>query len=718
MIFSSRIGLKKKVVQYSLIIVLLVVVNLIVSAKVVNSDFPLYSNVSIFLLINMNIVLLLAMIILIFRNVGKLFFDRRKSVFGTRLQTKLVVFSVMLTVFPVFVVFTFSSTIITNSIDKWFDVQIEQALKSSIALMQKYQNQLEEDLIEQTNILSQLVTSKGFLLKKNYGELKKFADEYLNGNRIEGIAVFNNQKRQIIGEDENYLLNEFITAPVLIDILNTKQVARYEFIDNDQIYWIGQPIYSKVNKKLVIGALFVYKTVPSNQAAEVTKILNSYSNYSQIKYFSKPIENSYKILLVLMTLLVVFAGIWGSLVFAKSITEPLEKLAGASLEVSQGNLDVSVEKIGDDEIGILMESFNEMTQQLKKHNSDMTLKNKELSEMYDQIEKDSQYIDTIFKNVKSAILMFNTDFKILNLNNYARKLIEDENHDFEEILYSELEFFKSSNILEKSFQIEINLSNELRIFVFSLTKIFNPHNIIESIVIVIDDITDVMNVERINIWREIATRIAHEIKNPLTPIKLTAERIKKKFKDFDDKEMKDLLENSMNTVINEVNELYQLVNEFNSFARYTELKKEIFKIDSFFDDIINVYKQSHTSVIFTYEGIPNFSIKADKSQLKRVFYNLINNSIQAFNEYEGNILICIESNNHKLNITYKDNGHGIKSKDLSKIFIPYFSKKSDGTGLGLAIVKKIIDEHNGEIIVKSKENEYTEFIIMMPTGIA
>lgn len=714
----SRAGLKKKLIQYSIFIVLLLVVNLIVSSKVINSDFPLYSNVSIFLLININIILLLALIILIFRNVGKLFFDRRKSVFGTRLQSKLVVFSVLLTVFPVFVVFIFSSTIITNSIDKWFDVQIEQALKSSIALMQKYQNQLEEDLIEQTNILSQLITSKGFLLRKNYEELKLFADEYLARNRIEGIAVFNNQKIQIIGEDENYLLNEFITEPIVSDILKSKQVARYDFIDDDQIYWIGQPVYSKVNENIIIGALFIYKIVPSNQAAEVTKILDSYNNYSQMQFFSEPVENSYKILLVLMTLLVVFAGIWGSLVFSKGITEPLEKLADASYEVSQGNLDISLEKLGDDEIGILIDSFNEMTNQLKKHNSELNFKNKELSEMYDQIAKDSQYIDTIFKNVKSAILMFDMESNVLNLNNFARKLISNDNHEFEKTVYSELDLFKENSLFEKSVQVEVNFTSELRIFVFSMTKINNPNNVTESVVMVIDDITDVMNVERINIWRDIATRIAHEIKNPLTPIKLTAERVKKKSKTFENDENRALLQNSMDTVINEVNELYELVNEFNSFAKHSELKKEVVQIEPFIQDIIHVYSQSNTSVQFEYSGIPDLAVLADRSQFKRVFYNLINNAIQAFDTDGGNIAISVEHDHHKIHITFKDNGHGILAKDFSKIFVPYFSKKSDGTGLGLAIVKKIIDEHNWKIVVKSIPDEYTEFTITMPEGLA
>jgi two-component system nitrogen regulation sensor histidine kinase NtrY len=233
---------------------------------------------------------------------------------------------------------------------------------------------------------------------------------------------------------------------------------------------------------------------------------------------------------------------------------------------------------------------------------------------------------------------------------------------------------------------------------------------------VIDDITDVMNLERINIWREIAKRIAHEIKNPLTPIKLTAERIKRKCRNIDDPEISKVLNKSMDTVINEVNELYELVNEFNSFARLPEIKKEKINICDFIEEIVQLYKESEYNLDITYSCDDNIFAYLDKSQFKRVFYNLINNSIQAFNGENGKITIDVRKSNHTITIKYRDNGQGIKSEDISKIFVPYFSKKAEGSGLGLAIVKKIIDEHNGKITVKSNYGKFTEFTIILPEG--
>lgn len=182
-------------------------VNFFAGSKIVNTTFPWYSNVSIFLLVNINIILLLVVLLLIFRNLGKLFIDRKKNLFGTRLQGKLVIFSTLIAVIPVLVVFIFSSSIINNSIDKWFDTQIEQALKSSIDLMQKYQNRLEKDIVEQSDILSGFISSGEYLFKTKYDKLEEFTANYIEKNRIDGIAVYNNQNVRISTQEKTFFIS-------------------------------------------------------------------------------------------------------------------------------------------------------------------------------------------------------------------------------------------------------------------------------------------------------------------------------------------------------------------------------------------------------------------------------------------------------------------------------------------------------------------------------
>ncbi|ADD68140.1 integral membrane sensor signal transduction histidine kinase [Denitrovibrio acetiphilus DSM 12809] len=699
----------KKLAVYSLMVAVLLLVNFFAGSKIVNTSFPWYSNVSIFLLININIILLLVVLILIFRNLGKLFIDRKKNLFGTRLQGKLVIFSTLIAVVPVLVVFIFSSSIINNSIDKWFDAQIEQALKSSIDLMQKYQNRLEKDIVEQSDILSGFISSGEYLFKTKYDQLEEFTANYIDKNRIDGIAVYNNQNIRISSQEKSFFyFNTFVNESIIKDILEKKSIARYEFVGNDQIYWVGHPIFSNKSNNIVIGALFIYKLVPVNEADKVTKILDSYNNYRQTKFFAEPVKNSYKILLVLITLLVVFAGIWGSLVYAKSITKPIELLAAASVEVSKGNLNIEVDVQGDDELAFMTRAFNSMVKRLKMHNDELNLKNEKLSEMFMQIARDNQYIDSIFKNVKSAIFYYTSRLEPLKTNDYAEEILRYAEAEFNDHVLIPASVFVAADEREFEFQIEMMIEGEMRTLTANITKIYDHEGKAENLVIVLDDITDLLNFQRVNIWKEIATRIAHEIKNPLTPIKLTAERVHKKTSAGGDTQ--DFIISSMETIINEVEGLQTMVNEFNMFARLPELKKDVFPLCVFLDEVASFYTASHPNVHIDID-CEDIEMFGDRPQLKRVFINLMSNSIDAMVNNTGSISISAVENQDRLRIIYEDSGKGIPSEDLHRIFIPYFSKKPDGTGLGLAIVKKIIEVHNGTVIAESEYGKYTRFIM-------
>ncbi|KAA0259170.1 HAMP domain-containing protein [Deferribacter autotrophicus] len=701
---------QKKIFLYFILLLILILINFIVSSKLVNFEFPFTSNISIFLLINLNIVLLLALLIVIFRNLAKIFFSKSKGVFGASLQSKLVIFSIILSVIPVSIVFIFSINIINNSINKWFDAQVEQALKSSVDLMQKYQNQLEQDLVEQTSILSKLVTTKGFLYQRNYGELKNFVVDYLQNNRIDGVAVYNKEGNRILSEDKKFYINFLVDKETVEEIVkNAKQVAKYEFFGENQIYWVGAPVSAKTSEKVILGALFVYKIVPPAQAEKVSKIMDSYRNYSQIKFFAEPVKNSYKILLVLMTLLVALAGIWGSIVFSKNITEPLGALAEASKKISKGDLDVKLEEVGDYELRVLIKSFNEMARRLKEHTEQLNKKNKELDNMYRQIFRDNQYIDTIFKNTKSAIFLFDENLKILKFNDKAKEILEIGEEWWNEILKLLKEFFKNHNEKSKSFQKDLKVHNTQKTFSITLSKVYLSHDEPDNIILFMDDITDILNAKKYEIWKEIASRIAHEIKNPLTPIKLNAERVLRKLKE-ENGNVSESIQKSIKTIIFEVNDLYKMVNEFNEFARMPNVYKTYFDLNDVLNEVVEFYKSSHNNINFIYKKTESVDFYGDVSQIKRLFHNLLNNAIAAVND-NGTIEIDISENKEYICLSFKDNGVGIKKEDVDKIFLPYFSKKSGGTGLGLAIVKKIVEEHDGEIKVESVENEYTVFNI-------
>jgi len=703
----SGINWKNKYI-YMGILAILLIFNLIAGSELLDNDFPLYSNISIFLLANINLILLLAVFILIFRNLGKLFIDRKKNIFGARLQTKLVTFSIILAVIPAVIVFVFSNKIIGKNIDKWFNSQIQQALESSMNLMQVYQTQAENYVVEQGGLLASFISSGDFVYRNNHPKMEKFIKGYMEKDRIDGIYIYNRYGERILSLHKSKdRINNIVTNRVVNKILHKELIARYDMVSNRPVYWVGHPVYSGKNASQIVGAVVVYKRFPKNQAEDVANILKSYNTYRQTEHFIYPVKNSFKAVTTLMTLIVMFAAIWGSMVYAKSITRPIESLASASSAVSKGNLDVEVEVQGNDELAYLGRSFNSMIKRLNAHNTELNLKNEKLSEMFMQITRDNQYIDSIFKNVKSAIFLYTHSFELLKQNDYAETVLEYANEAFLSSVLTPAALFIESEERESQFQIEILLKGELRTMTATITKIFSHDGNVDNLVIVLDDITDLLNFQRVGIWKEIATRIAHEIKNPLTPIKLTAERIKRKaVMGTGDPET---IASSMDTIIAEVESLQSMVNEFNMFARLPELKMVQFGLKDLFEEILAFYKGSNNKADIEID-CPDVMFIGDKSQLKRVFINLVNNSIDAMNQ-KGKITVKVTEDDNNIRIDYRDNGEGIPQEDIGRVFIPYFSKKPDGTGLGLAIVKKIIEVHNGTITVESEYGQYTRFLM-------
>lgn len=703
----------KKIILYLFLLVMLLFANILVSNHIVNSNFPWYSNIAIFVIININLVLLLILVVVIFRNVGKLFLERKSSVYGAKLKTKLVVFSALLSILPVLIVFVLSNSIINKSIDKWFDLQIEQSLKSSVELYKEYQEQIEGEVVQQAKVLSQLIVSKGYIYNENFMAFKEFVNELISSNKADGVLVFNALKIIIINDDKNN--NKLFNSLSDDEINKTIEEGQFKksiLTDQEQVYIAGEALISNNNK---VGAIFIYKNIPYNQLAKASRILESYNNYKQLKVFSQPIKYSYKILLFSMTILVSFAGIWGSIVYSRNITNPLDKLLTAYREVETGNLNINVEKVGDDEIALLIESFNHMVDKLRSHTEELSSKNKVLSEMFLQISKDNQYIDIIFKNVGAAIFLFDNRLKALKINHAARIFI-DESNKLNEKISMHIRDFVRSNFNDKTIQVDISIKNEIRTYSVGMTKLFdNESGLLDNVIVVIDDITDVVYVQRVNIWRDIATRMAHEIKNPLTPIKLNAERIYKKCRDMSDDKLRDIISEGMMVIINEVSELQKLVEEFNDFARLPALKREIFDLCELIEGVVGTFRGPNPDVTFNLFCSSELKVSADRNQIRRVFMNLISNAIHAMNG-KGTLTIEVKDYESYYEISVLDTGHGIPDEEIGKIFLPYYSKKSDGTGLGLAIVKKIIDEHSGKVYAKSKLGEYAQIFIELPKG--
>lgn len=700
-IVNSYDSPKVKATKYFGYFLFVIFVNLIVGKNITHMGYPWYSNVSIILLLNINIILVLVLLLLIFRNVVKILSERKGS-----LKTKLLIFSLAVTILPTTIILVYSNQIINSSFDKWYTSQVDDIVTHSGTLVQNVRNGKSEELKKHLQIFSYFAHSDK-VFNKN-----EFICTYVYKEIYSDIIMFDKNNNIILKCDENsgnsFLIDTYVKN---LDKFKKNEYLSGFIMTNNNYYWGG---YMPKDGEYGFMAL---KIMDNNIRDEIDKIYKSYDVYSQNSFFIYPIKNSSLLQLLQISLLILFSSVWVSIIFARTITKPIDELAKASAKISAGKFDVYVKENAGGEIGELVKAFNYMTSQIINHMQELNNKNVILSDMYDQIVHDNMYIDAIFRNVDSAIVLFSNDFLTIKLNIKAELLISEYTTEYNDVFMPKIVDFMNSNLDELIENIEFTRNNEHKIFLISLTKIeLSQEN---QILAMINDVTDVIDSQKITLWKEIATKIAHEVKNPLTPIKLMAERVKRKNSKNPDISTRNTIDECMNIIIAESDNLKELIEEFNLYARLPKAEKEIVNLNNLLEDVTSMYSKSYTSISFSIDCDKEIKIYCDKGHMRRAFSNLLSNACIILNttmeKGTGRIDITVEKNNiHNILIEFADNGHGIDESYLPNLFKPYFTQRQGGTGLGLAIVKKIVEEHNGRISARNGEKGGAIFSIVLP----
>jgi two-component system nitrogen regulation sensor histidine kinase NtrY len=415
-------------------------------------------------------------------------------------------------------------------------------------------------------------------------------------------------------------------------------------------------------------------------------------------------------MLIMATLLIIFLALWVSIRIAKGITVPIRSLAEATKTVAHGDLDFRIDLKRDDEIGLLIESFNKMLDDLRHG---------KLS-----LEKAYAGMEAILENINSGVIFLERSGRIATINNAACSMLSQNRADIVGKGHKELLGKIKSNELalmvrtleEKDFkssekEIHAYIDGrpvDLRVYITILKD--SKSNFI-GILVVFDDLTEIITAQRALAWQEVAKRITHEIKNPLTPIKLSIERLMKKW-DEKTKDFGEVLRRSSKTIIREVDSLRSLVDEFSRFGKMPRINLESININLIIEEVEELYSNVRNIKIITFlQETPEIDV--DREQLKRALINLIDNSIQAKTEKIW-LTTSYDSALEIVRIKVADEGTGIREEDKDKLFLPYFSTKKEGMGLGLAIVSSIISKHRGYIRVKDNEPIGTQFIIELP----
>jgi two-component system nitrogen regulation sensor histidine kinase NtrY len=695
------------------------------------ADFSVSNQVLIFILININLLLLLLLIFLVFRNLVKLLYDRKRKVMGAKLRTKLVIAFVCLTLLPATILFVFSINFITGSIEFWFNVPVEQALENSLKVGQDIYQRAQKNNKFFLERISYQISKKELLKTEKIDDLTRYITIVQREFNLSAIEVYDtNAKRIAYAISENLESRPFdhigtddLQKPTdAVGIHNV--VAKVDF--GELIRTIGRvPFGVEPTEAQAFVAISAF--VPEELAASMSSIARGYEEYQQVKLLKQPIQSYYYITLTVVGLLVVFCAVWLGFYLAKSITIPIMRLAEGTRRVAEGDLSFALDEQADDEIGSLVSAFNKMTADLRISREQLELSAQMLRKQNIEIEERRRYMEIVLKNVSAGVITLDAGGLITTFNTAAEKMLAMRsenilNKSYRDLL-SELQFNLEDGIIKTlastpkegvELPLRLSIDNRPRSFLAYVNSLKDETDRNVGTVIVIDDLTELEKAQRMAAWREVARRIAHEVKNPLTPITLSAQRLKRKYSLII---KESVFDECTQMIINHVELIRNLVNEFSTFARFPTANPKPCELPPIIDETVALYREGHPNIEFKVsiqDEIPSMSL--DYQQIKQAMINLVDNAVAAIRS-RGTVVIEISHDPilNRVRIEVADDGIGISDEDKIRLFEPNFSTKKAGMGLGLTIVNSIVTDHNGVISVQGNQPRGAKFVIELPT---
>ncbi|MBN2059994.1 MAG: PAS domain-containing protein [Deltaproteobacteria bacterium] len=696
-------------------------------------NLPISNSILIFVLININVILLLLLLFLTMRNLVKLLFERKKNIMGARLRTKLVVAFITLSLLPTSILFFVSVQFISASIEYWFNLPIEKSLKNSLEVGNDYYQQMSDEILSSANNLSRLITYHGYMLVKSKDDLEKFINEKRTEYRLASIMVYSNKlKLRAISTDDRIDVSSFDEPSMELLEKSYAEGTDFKEIQSSRHGNLVSgivPIFSRTESKAVVGLIVLEKFIPGYYVTRLNTVSRGLEEYKQFKMLKKPIKLSHMITLSIVTLLIIFSSVWFGFFLSKGITVPIQELAEGTDRIASGDYDFFIDLEAKDEIGDLVNSFNRMTLDLKNSKKQLEETNKELIKINIEIEKRRLYMETVLTNIAAGVFSVDAEGKILTINKSAEKMLDIRASEvlgksYKEVMRTELlnvinEFLIDRTRHRKGFmerQIRLSTYSRTLPLLVSINALYDDRKDYVGLVTVLEDLSEIEKAQRMAAWREVARRIAHEVKNPLTPIQLSAQRLKKRYGDKSNTEDRKVFLECTDMIISQAEGLKRLVNEFSSYARMPTSNPEPDDINKIIKEAAGLYKETNNNVQVQFnESLDIPILNVDREQIKRVIINLLDNAVAAVDD-NGlvEINLSFDKDLEIVKIEVADNGKGIPPDHKMRLFEPYFSTKKHGTGLGLAIVNTIVSDHNGSIEVHDNLPRGTRFTIELP----
>ncbi|MBW1709768.1 MAG: HAMP domain-containing protein [Deltaproteobacteria bacterium] len=693
-------------------------------------NIPLSNSILFFTVVNVNAILLVYLIFLVLRNLYRLFFAPPRELIGAKLRTKLVVAFISLSLGPTALLFLTALQFIATSENAWFNTNVEQSLTDSLKIGQYFMDLTKSNALDSGEKTRDSLEGGKLARLQSSGRLEAFLKKKQQEYKFSQVRIFSAAFKPIITVRASETSPNLIPPPsedLLKNVTSFRETrTTIDSTERGNVIHVIMPIFTK--GKSVSAVMAVSYFHPLNLSGELQAIARGLDGYRELKEFMDPIRLSHYLTLTLVTLLIIFAATWFGFRLAGGITGPIMNLAEGTQKIAGGDYDFTIDVQSSDEIGTLVASFNQMTRDLKASKTELTEKNIELTESYAELDQRRRYIQIVLQNVTAGVVSANADENITTINNSAEEILQVKKDqilgrklqdllpdDQKPIINSLLLTAQNSPRGSAETQSRINIGERFLSLHLHLTLLKDEHNQDMGMLIVFDDLTELEKAQRVAAWREVAQRIAHEVKNPLTPIQLSTQRLRKHYGDRLGGEDQIFNECTL-MIIRQVEELKRLVDEFSNFARLPAAHPTLNDFTRIVEETLVLYKEGHQNVHFSLHKDPDLpAFKLDREQIKRALINLLDNAVAAVDNH-GKIEISLTYDQvlKMIRLEVADDGAGISAHDKDRIFDPYFTTKKSGTGLGLTIVSTIIADHNGYIRVQDNQPRGTRFVIEMP----
>jgi two-component system, NtrC family, nitrogen regulation sensor histidine kinase NtrY len=672
--------------------------------------------------------LFVALTFVLLRTLLRLYAERKAGALGSRFRSQMVLGALLLSLGPVVFLFLFSYGLMNRSVEKWFSRPVEDVeYRTNVIVSLLTQYAATNADAEAQRMAATPDAQKSF----RTGNFSFMMDEFRRSElTLQGgfaFAVVDGRAEASFHGPEAWPLLQ----PKLPLKAASGKAKAFDILG--QTYVLGRAHVGN-------GEILVAMPLPANYSLVLRDLERSQQQYQDLRVQRRRLKRTYMGFLLLLTVATLFISTWLALYLSKMVTRPLVALAEATHEISRGRLDYRVDVHAGSEIGKLVESFNRMAADLETSRASLETSGREMADMNVQLERRTRHSETILENVPSGVLSLDASRRVLHSNRAARRLLrldEDPPHHAETLhdlfpadVVSDLEHLlrKADRMGSTTSQMEIVTSRatlNVAITAASLDSAGQPPNTGRQrmgYIVVFEDITDLLRAQRQTAWSEVARRIAHEIKNPLTPIALSSERIRRHLERGTppDSASLNVIRQCAETIRASVETVRTLVDEFSALARFPASQPQPSDINSIVDQALRMFDGRLDGIAvrrFLAEDLPR--VQADPEAMKRAIANLVDNAAEAMQDSlvkEIQISTLLLGERDSVEIGVADTGHGVTSDVKEKLFLPYFSTKKRGTGLGLAIVSRIVEDHHGSIRVEENSPMGTRFIVELPVA--